>query len=69
MAFMDDVNIKELPTHYETTEDGWYTSTAFMEPPLQPHPVPCAMGPDSLFCEVTVENSGSVTLSVTTLTM
>jgi len=24
-AFMDDVNIKGPPTHYETTEDGWYT--------------------------------------------
>src|SRR5882724_4298668 len=57
-AFMDDVNIKGPPTHYETTEDGWYTSTTFTEPPLQPHLVPCALGLDGLFYEVTVENSG-----------
>jgi len=57
-AFMDDINIKGQPTHYETTEDRWYTSTAFSEPPLQPHLVPCASGPDGLFYEVTAENSG-----------
>src|SRR5882724_5881151 len=57
-AFMDDINIKGLPTHYETTEDGWYTSTAFTEPPQQPCLVPCASGLDSLFYEVTAENSG-----------
>jgi len=32
-AFMDDINIKGPPTCYETTEDGWYTSTTFTEPP------------------------------------
>src|SRR5882724_156909 len=58
VAFMDDINIKGLPTCYETTEGGWYTSTTFMEPLLQPYPVPCASGPDGLFYEVTVENSG-----------
>src|SRR5882724_3218786 len=58
MAFMDDVNIKGPPTHYETTEDRWYTSTAFTEPPPQLHLVPCASGPDGLFYEVTAENSG-----------
>src|SRR5882724_67040 len=57
-AFMDDVNIKWPPTCYETTESRWYTSTAFTEPPLQPHPVPCALGQDGLFYEVTAENSG-----------
>src|SRR5882724_1616726 len=57
-AFMGDVNIKGPPTHYETTEDGWYTSTAFMDPLLQPHLVPCTSGLDGLFYEVTVENSG-----------
>src|SRR5882724_11131157 len=57
-AFMDDINIKGQHAHYETTEDGWYTSTTFTEPLLQPHPVPCAFGPDSLFYEVTAENSG-----------
>ena len=57
-AFMDDVNIKGPPTHYKNTEDGWYTSTAFMEPPPQPHLVLCASGLDSLFYEVTAENSG-----------
>ena len=57
-AFMDEVNIKGPPTHYETTEDGQYTSTTFTEPPLQSHLVPCALGPDSLFYEVTAENSG-----------
>src|SRR5882724_9559381 len=58
VAFMDDINIKGPPTCYKTTEDRWYTSTTFMEPPSQPHPVPCASGPDSLFYEVTAENSG-----------
>src|SRR5882724_2642874 len=57
-AFMDDVNIKGLPTHYKTTIDRWYTSTTFKKPLPQPHPVPCASGPDGLFYEVTVENSG-----------
>jgi len=52
-AFMDDINIKGPPTCYETTENGWYTSTSFTEPQLQPHPVPCASSPDSLFYEVT----------------
>ena len=57
-AFMDDVNIKGLPTHYETNESGWYKSTTFMEPLPQPHPVPCALGMDSLFYEVTAEIYG-----------
>ena len=35
--FLDKINIKGPPTHYETTEDGWYTSTAFMEPLPQSH--------------------------------
>ena len=48
-AFMDDINIKGPPTYYETPEDGWYTSTAFTEPQPQPHPVPCASGPNGLF--------------------
>jgi len=26
-AFMDDVNIRGPPTHYETNSSGWYTST------------------------------------------
>src|SRR5882724_11674018 len=58
MAFMDDINIKGLPTCYETSEDGWYTSTTFTEPLLQLHLVPCALGLDGLFYEVTAENSG-----------
>ena len=57
-AFMDDINIEALPTHYETTEEGWYTSPAFTEPLPQPHPVTCSSGPDSLFYEVTAVNSG-----------
>jgi len=57
-AFMDDINVKGMPTHYETTEDRWYTSTAFTEPLPQLHLVPCASGPDGLFYEVTAENSG-----------
>src|SRR5882724_6953712 len=57
-AFMDDINIKGPPTCYETTEYRWYTSSAFTEPLPQPHLVPCASGPDGLFYEVTVENSG-----------
>ena len=32
-AFMDDINIKGPPTRYETTQDGWYTSMAFSDPP------------------------------------
>jgi len=33
------------PTRYKTTNDGWYTSTAFSEPPDHSHPVTCAPGP------------------------
>jgi len=58
VAFMDDININGLPTCYETTEDRWYTSTAFTEPLPQLHLVPCASDLDSLFYEVTAENSG-----------
>jgi len=57
-AFMDDVNIKGLPTFYETTEDRWYTSAAFTELLPQPHLASCALGVDDLFYEVTAENSG-----------
>ncbi len=52
-AFMDDVNVKGPPTRYETTKEGWYTSTA----PLQLVPVQCASGPDSLYYEVIQDNS------------
>src|SRR5882724_8880969 len=55
-AFMDDVNIKGPPTWYETTEDGWYTATAFTDPPPQAHPIQCASGLDGLFYEVIKEN-------------
>ena len=55
-AFMDDVNIKGPPTRYETTEDGWYTSTAFSDPPNQDRPVICTPGPDGRFYEVFGEN-------------
>ena len=57
-AFMDDVNIKGPPTRYETTEDGWYTSSAFADPPVQSRPVSCTSGPDGLYYEVIAENLG-----------
>ncbi len=57
-AFMDDVNVKGSPTHYETTQDGWYTSSAFSDPPSQQRPVLCALGPDRLYYEVIVDNPG-----------
>ena len=47
-AFMDDVNVKGPPTRYETNKDGWYTSTAFSEPPMQQGPVLCASGLDGV---------------------
>ena len=55
-AFMDDVNIKGPPTHYETTEDGWYTSMAFSDPPYQSRPVICVSGLDGRFYEVLGDN-------------
>ena len=55
-AFMDDINIKGPPTRYETTEDGWYTSMAFSDPPDHSCPVICVSGPDSRFYEVLVES-------------
>ena len=54
--FMDDINIKGPPTHYVTTEDGWYTSSAFSDPPNQSRLVICALGPDSWFYEVLGNN-------------
>jgi len=32
-AFMDDLNVRRPPTRYETNSYGWYTSTAFTDPP------------------------------------
>jgi len=34
-AFMDDMNIRGPPTCYETNSSGWYSSTAFTDPPPQ----------------------------------
>ena len=57
-AFMDNVNVKGPSTQYETTEDGWYTSSAFADPPAQSRSVSCASGPDGLYYKVIVENLG-----------
>ena len=50
-AFMDDINIKGPSTRYETTEDRWYTSSAFADPPVQSRLVSCASGPDGLWLD------------------
>ena len=52
----NDINIKGPPTRYETTEDRWYTSMAFSDPPDQVRPVICAPGLDGWFYEVLGEN-------------
>ena len=58
VAFMDGVNIKGPSTRYEMTKDGWYTSSAFADPPAQSRPVSCASGTDGLYYEVIAENFG-----------
>ena len=63
-AFMDDINIKGPPTRYETTEDRWYTSMAFSDPPDQSHPVICASGMDGQFYEVLGDNLAIHVMSV-----
>ena len=57
-AFMDDVNVKGPPTHYETDSSGWYVSTAFADPPPQSSLVPCALGSEDQHFEVIPENPG-----------
>ena len=57
-AFMDNVNVRGAPTHYETNSSGWYVSTAFTDPPPQLAPVPCALGSDGNHFEVIPENTG-----------
>ena len=57
-AFMDDMNIRGPPTHYETDSSGWYSSTAFTDPPPQLAPVPCTLGSDGNHFEVIPENTG-----------
>src|SRR5882724_6581147 len=57
-AFMDNVNVRGPPTHYKTNSFGWYTSTAFTDPPPQSAPVPCALSSDGNHFEVIPENTG-----------
>src|SRR5882672_3657244 len=57
-AFMDNVNVKGPPTHYETDKSGWYVSTAFADPPPQLSPVPCALSSEDKHFEVIPENPG-----------
>src|SRR5882672_3051270 len=57
-AFMDDVNVKGPPTHYETDSLGWYISTAFVDPPAQSSPVPCALGLEDQHFKVIPKNPG-----------
>ena len=57
-AFMDKVNVRGPPTHYETNSSSWYASTAFADPPSQLTPVPCGLGSDSQHFEVIPENTG-----------
>jgi len=51
-AFMDDMNIRGPPTHYETDSSGWYASTAFADPPPESTPVPCGLGSEGQHFEV-----------------
>src|SRR5467141_1174446 len=57
-AFMDDINVKGPPTHYETDSSGWYVSTAFVDLPPQLSPVPCALSLEDQHFEVIPENPG-----------
>src|SRR5882724_697539 len=57
-AFMDDVNIRGPPTCYKTDSSGWYASTAFIDPPPQSAPIPCALSSDGNHFEVIPKNTG-----------
>jgi len=58
VAFMDDVNVRGPPTHYETNSAGWYISIVFADPSPQSTPIPCALALDSQHIEVILENKG-----------